>query len=304
MAIKTKSQINSAINTLLGVASAIIRKANHKSLLEDIKDSYQDIIQSYTTAGRPAGTEGLIIYNTDKNHFEYYDGSQWLSFCPSETLADANYMLKVILSNGTYLIGQSTHVFDNDDELVMGGIKITGGSPAQGKKLISDNDGIGTWKSEGIIAYDNVDRSHTGDTNETIIGSPLLIPANTMGVNGHLRIDGLLFRSGAFAATFKFYLNTTNDLSGSPIQIGQVQVGATSLVNGFFRRIVNKNSLSTNNSFPATTNLSNEYAGSTSGRTAINANFAVNQYLVTTVTLADGSVTSGYDYINIFVWNP
>jgi len=72
MAIKTKTQLGVDI-------AASTFTAPQQVILEDMVDSYEDIFSQLTTVQRDAltPTSGLIIYNTDNDRYEYWNGSVW-----------------------------------------------------------------------------------------------------------------------------------------------------------------------------------------------------------------------------------
>ncbi len=64
---------------------------------------------------------------------------------------------------------------------------------------------------------------HTGNTNETILGTPLTIPAGIFISNDEMEIRPTANTLGAVGSKeLKLYLNTTPDLTGTPIQIGRI----------------------------------------------------------------------------------
>ncbi len=72
MAIKTKSQL--AIDIAASTFSA-----PQQTILDDMVDSYENIFPQVTTVQRNAltPTAGLIVYNTDTDRYEYWNGSAW-----------------------------------------------------------------------------------------------------------------------------------------------------------------------------------------------------------------------------------
>jgi len=74
MAVKSKTQLDSDI-------AASTFTAPQQTILGDIVDSYEDVFSQMTTAQRdalsPAPTAGQIIYNTDNDRYEYWNGSAW-----------------------------------------------------------------------------------------------------------------------------------------------------------------------------------------------------------------------------------
>ena len=73
MAVKSKVQLASDI-------AASTFTAPQQVILDNIVDSYEDIFSQLTTVQRDALTpvNGQIIYNTDNDRYEYWNGSAWL----------------------------------------------------------------------------------------------------------------------------------------------------------------------------------------------------------------------------------
>lgn len=72
MAITSKTQLQSDI-------TASTFTAPQKTILGNIVDSYEDIFPQLTTVQRDAltPTNGLVIYNTDNDRYEYWNGVVW-----------------------------------------------------------------------------------------------------------------------------------------------------------------------------------------------------------------------------------
>lgn len=73
MAIKSKTQLTTDI-------AASTFTAPQQTILTDMVDSYEDIFAQVTTVQRDALTpvNGQIVYNTDNDRYEYWNGAQWL----------------------------------------------------------------------------------------------------------------------------------------------------------------------------------------------------------------------------------
>lgn len=73
MAIKSKTQLTTDI-------AASTFTAPQQAILTDMVDSYEDIFPDVTTVQRDALTpvNGQIVYNTDNDRYEYWNGAQWL----------------------------------------------------------------------------------------------------------------------------------------------------------------------------------------------------------------------------------
>lgn len=72
MATKTKTQLQTDI-------SASTFAAGEQVILDDIVDSYENVFSHVTTVQRDALTPsaGDIVYNTDNDRYEYWNGSAW-----------------------------------------------------------------------------------------------------------------------------------------------------------------------------------------------------------------------------------
>ncbi len=88
MAIKNKTDIKAEINSTI-VSGGAVTATDLNTILNDIVDSYEDLIQEYTTVQRDLLTpfEGLKIYNTTSNRMEYYTAVQWMPCSQKEVVA-------------------------------------------------------------------------------------------------------------------------------------------------------------------------------------------------------------------------
>lgn len=76
MAVKSKTQLATDISTNVG---ASYNQSNLQTVLSDIVDSYEDLLPQLTTVQRDAltPTNGQIVYNTDTDRYEYWNGVVW-----------------------------------------------------------------------------------------------------------------------------------------------------------------------------------------------------------------------------------
>jgi hypothetical protein len=126
----------------------------HESALLDVKSSEKGVLIPRLTDAEIVNVNnpaiGLLVFNSDKNDFYYYNGTNWIpvglavsKFIDGTNTDDAVYM------QGNVGIGTN----DPDAKLEVSGlIKITGGSPGENKVLTSDQDGLASWKE---IVKDN-----------------------------------------------------------------------------------------------------------------------------------------------------
>jgi len=181
---------------------------------------------------------------------------------------------------------------------------------ASNKRFVTDAQLslIGSATNRKIVNYANTDSTTTGSTAEVVV-SNLAVSGGLMGANGKLSIDSFIFKSGtAGTATFKYYISTVNTNTigntGTPTSstlIGTNVLTATQLSGGFIRDLINKNSQSVNNVYPATASANSDLPAQTVARTVINFNTANNFWVVTTVQLSNSADTTGIDSIQIYV---
>ena len=85
MAVKSKTQLHTDITAL----SPVVTVAALTAVLDDMVDSYEDFVVSYSTVQRDLLTPytGLKIYNTTSNRLEYYAGASWMPCSQKEVVA-------------------------------------------------------------------------------------------------------------------------------------------------------------------------------------------------------------------------
>lgn len=85
MAIKTKTALKAATAAL----PAPITRVSLIAVLDDMIDSYEDIIQQYTTVQRDAltPTTGQKIFNTTNARMEIYNGTTWIACSQKQVVA-------------------------------------------------------------------------------------------------------------------------------------------------------------------------------------------------------------------------
>lgn len=101
MAITSKTQLQTDI-------TASTFTAPQKTILGNIVDSYEDIFPQITTVQRDAiaaPTNGLIIYNTDNDRYEYWNGVAWFGI--GQDLSTP-MVVKVSLSSAELLVLDTT----------------------------------------------------------------------------------------------------------------------------------------------------------------------------------------------------
>lgn len=223
--------------------------------------------------------------------------------------------------------------------ITLNGIKIIecDSSPALGLGLIapigsfaSAKDGSGFfykfgvadngWSSSGGIStigglynYYNLDTSVTGSTTETVLVN-LKVTGGDMGANGVLYYESELAKIGALGgASLKSYASTvgTNSIGNTGVPLSSTLLStytlstAPSCPQAFSRKIVNKNSESSNYIFNSAQSGSNIYiASSNNARTLLNLNTANDFWIVITGALVNAADTLIVQSTQLYINKP
>lgn len=134
--------------------------------------------------------------------------------------------------------------------------------------------------------------SHTGTVSNTVKFTSL-IPAGTFEANDILKwFLQIGATSNANAKTYRFYFNTTANLSGSPVLVGTYALSSGAVNIGCDRLFTFKNSISSQEIILPTASAQSQYTGSASSPSSVSVNFAVDQYFIVAIQLANSSDTA------------
>jgi hypothetical protein len=151
------------------------------------------------------------------------------------------------------------------------------------------------------IVCDNTDHSVTGTTSETYL-TGLLVPSLT--ANSVTWYNAQFTRSGSAGnAIIKMYYNTTDDIAGSPVQLGTVTINSANDYGVFQRRIANKNSLTSNKIFRVTTNATTDMAVAAANMTTLDVDLS-GKYIVFTTANVSSADTITINNFQITHWKP
>lgn len=163
-----------------------------------------------------------------------------------------------------------------------------------------------------IHNYQNTDSTTTGSINETVLAN-LKVTGGVMGTNGVLSIDAFLIKTGTAASiTWKFYVSTasTNTIGNTGVPTSSTLIGSVTQTSGsltggrFTRKMVNKNSASTQYVIPNTLNVLSDYNSSALARTSVNINTNNDFYVVVTATLGNSNDTANLSDIQLNIDKP
>lgn len=135
---------------------------------------------------------------------------------------------------------------------------------------------------------------HTGNTTETILGTPLTIVAGTFIANDGLVVNLMGNTLGtAGTKTYNLYLNTVANLTGSPILIGRLATGSVAVGVRFIRNYEVESTSLIKGNVAGTGNQPHDYIIAATYSTFA-PDLTVTQYLIVT-----GTLTNSGDTINL-----
>jgi hypothetical protein len=153
-----------------------------------------------------------------------------------------------------------------------------------------------------FIATQTTVTASTTSVSNVLMGS-VLIPANTFVVGDVVRCYAMYEKVGAnAAATVRFYANTTNDLSGSPVLLG-VYTPAVASAGGYplFRKYT-INATSGSNTFgynTSTTTQGNDTQPIATALEIFNLNWTSDLYLIASANVGSASDTLTFRYLKV-----
>lgn len=194
----------------------------------------------------------------------------------------------------------------------LGAVSVQRGSAADTDNIYEGKNGAGTttYSVDGnglikgnsslltnLLKKQNTTISHTGTTAPTIITS-FEILAGTIEANDFLDFQGAInCTNNANNKNWKLWLNTTNNLSGSPVQI-MTRTLTTSTGGLIKRNLAFNNSLSSQKIYDPTSNVATD-EGANSAQSALTVNFAVTQYLIIEFTLGSSLDTMSLQWFKL-----
>ena len=147
------------------------------------------------------------------------------------------------------------------------------------------------------VVVDATTYSHTGDTVETILSSSL-ISSGTLSATGFIKAYGMFDKTGTAAtAPIKFYVNTSNSLSGA-IQVAVLTFPATFLYSPITRVYKLKSSLISSYDF-AKSSIGSQAGTTSTQSTSGSFDVSVDNYFISTVQL--GSASDSVDQIGFYI---
>lgn len=169
-----------------------------------------------------------------------------------------------------------------------------------GTQAISTITGLQTFL-DGLqrnIIEDVTDRSHTGSLSETIVSNQL-ISANTLKTGTILELISRISRSATNASgTIKYYISPNNNSLTGATQIGVVALTNTQSLPKFTRQY-SINSSSVLKGMSGTTTGYSDETPTTTAFLNLSLTLSNTYYLITTITLNNGSDTITQEFIHL-----
>ncbi|MFN3782018.1 MAG: hypothetical protein ACK4SO_07570, partial [Candidatus Kapaibacteriota bacterium] len=144
---------------------------DNSAILELYSTSQGFLVPRLTTTQRnsiTAPATGLLIYNTDNQRFEYYDGTQWLGVVSSITTVPFNLISTGTNTSATMAVGSGANIVLGGGNIEANKFKATGS--------LTDAVDLGTSEVSGVLPIGN-----GGTGNSTTPGQGQLLIGNGIG---------------------------------------------------------------------------------------------------------------------------
>lgn len=137
---------------------------------------------------------------------------------------------------------------------------------------------------------------HTGVTGETVVAA-YLIPGGTFQANDIFKFFlNYSMTNNANAKETRCYINSTPDISGSPIRCG-ARSNVSTLSSGLGRDIIFRNSITNQNVNNSNQNFQTPENTASGSYQNVNADFSIDQYFVITFNLSVNTDSQTLEYI-------
>ncbi len=161
-------------------------------------------------------------------------------------------------------------------------------TPPAGSYLTSDSSGNLSWNTFGtsvVKSFRSVGKSAGSNSGTETLQSSVLIPANSISAGDTLNIMNTYTKEGGTARTYavKFYVNTTNNLLGTPVLIAEIRPGGTAISGSFIRELTVLSATGANQNIVisnAAGIVYSPYNAFITANSSLTIDWTVNQYLI------------------------
>lgn len=189
------------------------------------------------------------------------------------------------LPTGKFFIGSGTNTQESTYTLPTA-------DGSAGQQLQTDGAGAVTFQNPNPrIIYSNANKvDHTGTLVATLISS-FLVPANTLDAGDLLYLISRSIRTGAQSntATMRYYINTTNSLSGATLIGTNAAIATTGRLSIFERTYAVLNQTTDTNAYVAATQALTDVTSTTVAPTTLTIDWTVDQYVIINATLLNAA---------------
>jgi hypothetical protein len=284
-------------SSLINLSSADPRSFVHKSYVDSV------VGQVYTFSNGLTESGGTVVLGGNLTQDTTINGGNTRSLLLGNSVGNnnlrrftVNASLSATINSPTVNLSQQTA----DSILTLDSANDIQGITLSALQSIRRNAGNTAFEaytpsSGGSVVFrDSIPASHTGDLINTQIKS-FLIPANTLTVGDMFEYYVTFFHPGfAAVATARFYVNTTNSLSGANLLgICTIASFVSYMAYGRTNNILSTTDTRVSNNTVGTI-FTPQHAISGVGTTSLNVNWTVDQYFLISVQLGNASQTITY----------
>ena len=161
-------------------------------------------------------------------------------------------------------------------------------TPPAGSYLTSDSSGNLSWNTFGtsvVKSFRSVGKSAGSNSGTETLQSSVLIPANSISAGDSLNLMTIYAKEGGTARTYsvRFYVNTTNNLLGTPVLIADMRPGSTAISGNFIRELTVLSTTGANQNISISNGSGTTYSpynAFTTANSLLTIDWTVNQYLI------------------------
>lgn len=289
----------------------------------------QVLVERLATAPSPLGI-GHTYFDTTTNALTTWDGTSWITAGSNlgytaedqanktDTIAgNTGSSVKFLSAKGVYdwVTGLAYQTVAGLSSAVLS-ILSSNASIARTNLGLGDSATKNVGTSAGTVAagnasmsrkyfaYDNTDYSYTGTTAATILRT-IPIPAGSVGANSVVELFAQLFKTGTAGGVNCYFYLTTNPTSltgGSRILYNLQAASAQSW--GMWQRLVCKNNIALQDVNNNNVSQASWLNTATSTKSAINADFSVDQYIHIYAGLGNTGDIVGISNYQLYIDNP
>jgi hypothetical protein len=189
------------------------------------------------------------------------------------------------LPTGKFFIGSATNTVESSYTLPTA-------DGTLGQQLQTDGAGAVTFQNPNPrIIYSNANKVDLTGTLVATLMASFLVPANTLDVGDLLYLISRSIRTGSQSntATMRYYINTTNSLSGATLIGTNAAIATAGRLAIFERTYAVLNQTTDTNAYVAATQALTDVTSSTVAPTTLTIDWTTDQYVIINATLLNSA---------------